>query len=71
MEGYLGYSLAGSPSLTWTQFSRVFLGNYMPCSLREHLADQFLRVEKVFLAVQKYEDLFHEIARHVIIVLLT
>ena len=69
MRGYLDSNPAGYPPMTWTQFSEVFLGKYMPLSVREHLRDKFTALRQDFMTVVEYEVRFHELARHATMIL--
>ena len=53
-RGYLDSRPVGSPPVTWVQFSEVFLGKYMPCSMREGLRDEFSRLRQGSMTVAEY-----------------
>lgn len=52
-----------------TQFSKMFLENYMPHILRDYLRDQFSRFEQGSMTVVEFLDNFHELARHATFIL--
>lgn len=45
------------------QFYERFLEKYMSCNLRDHLMDQFSRLDQSFRIVIVYEAHFHEFSR--------
>ncbi|XP_070031979.1 uncharacterized protein [Nicotiana tomentosiformis] len=61
---------AGSPSLTWDQFSQLFLEKIIPFTLREVYRRQFERLQQGSMAVTQYETRFVDLACHAVILLL-
>ncbi|XP_070023802.1 uncharacterized protein [Nicotiana sylvestris] len=62
---------AGSPSLTWDQFSELFLGKFLPVTQRDALRRQFERLQQGSMSVTQYETQFIDLARHTIVILPT
>ncbi|XP_070045311.1 uncharacterized protein [Nicotiana tomentosiformis] len=62
---------AGSPSLTWDQFSQLFLEKFIPFTLREEYRRQFELLQQGGMFVTQYETRFVDLARHAIILLPT
>ncbi|XP_049390047.1 uncharacterized protein LOC125854509 [Solanum stenotomum] len=62
---------AGSPSVSWSEFSEAFLARFMPRSVRDRLRDQFSRSEQGPMTVSEYETRFHELSRHATMILPT
>lgn len=66
----LSYSRpAGSPLVTWTQFSEAYVGKYMPLSMRKRLQDEFSDLREGPMYMAEYEVRFHELARHTSMIL--
>ena len=68
---YLETRPAGSPPVTWTEFSEAFLARFIPRSIRDQLRDQFARLEQGSMTVSEYEARFHELSRHAAMILPT
>lgn len=60
---------AGSPSLTWDQFSELFLGKFLPVTQRDALRRQFERLQQGPMMVTQYETQFIDLAYHAIVIL--
>ncbi|KAH0641849.1 hypothetical protein KY290_033468 [Solanum tuberosum] len=61
--------LAGSPHVSWSEFSEAFLAQFMPRSVRDRLRDQFSRLEQGPMTVSEYKTRFHELSRHATMIL--
>lgn len=48
--------LVGAPSLTWDQFSQLFLEKYIPRSMRDMLRPQYEYLQKDCMTVTKYKS---------------
>ncbi|XP_070014765.1 uncharacterized protein [Nicotiana sylvestris] len=57
---------AGSPPITWGQFTQLFLDRYIPPSEREEMQYQF---EQGQMSVTDYKARFSELSRHALIIL--
>ncbi|XP_070054709.1 uncharacterized protein [Nicotiana tomentosiformis] len=68
---YVLSRLAGSPSLTWDQFSQLFLEKFNPFTLREEYRRQFERLQQGGMTVTQYETRFVDLARIAIVFLPT
>ncbi|XP_070041888.1 uncharacterized protein [Nicotiana tomentosiformis] len=68
---YLLTRPAGSPALTWDQFSQLYLEKFLPITLREEYRRQFEYLQQGSMTVTQYETRFVDLARHVLIILLT
>ncbi|WMV58826.1 hypothetical protein MTR67_052211 [Solanum verrucosum] len=55
---YMKTRRAGSPPVSWTEFSESFLARFVPRSLRDRLCDQFSRLEHGSMTVFEYEARF-------------
>jgi len=62
---------AGSPPVSWSEFSEAFLARFMPRSVRVRLRDQFSRLVSGPMTVLEYETRFHELSRHATMILPT
>ena len=62
---------AGSPALTWDQFSQLFIEKFLPITLREERRHQFERLQQGSMTVTQYETRFVDLARHAILMLPT
>ncbi|XP_070002333.1 uncharacterized protein [Nicotiana sylvestris] len=68
------FSLArpvGSSTLTWDQFSRLFLEKFLPVNQRENYRRQFERLQQGSMTVTQYETRFIDLAHHVLLILPT
>ncbi|XP_070030365.1 uncharacterized protein [Nicotiana sylvestris] len=63
--------LAGSPPITWSQFTQLFLDKYIPLSEREDLRYQFEQLEQVQMSVTNYEARFSDLSHHALMILPT
>ncbi|XP_070036998.1 uncharacterized protein [Nicotiana tomentosiformis] len=62
---------AGSPELTWDQFSELFLEKFISFTLREDYHKLFKRLQQGSMIVTQYETRFVDLARYAIILLPT
>ncbi|XP_070014495.1 uncharacterized protein [Nicotiana sylvestris] len=62
---------AGSPPLTWDQFTELFLEKFLPVTQREALRRQFERLQQGSMTVTQYDTRFIGLARHALIILPT
>ncbi|XP_070045219.1 uncharacterized protein [Nicotiana tomentosiformis] len=62
---------AGSPSLTWDQFSLIFLEKFIPFTLRKEYCRQFECLQQGSMIVTQYVTRFVDLTRHAIIFLPT
>ncbi|XP_070034479.1 uncharacterized protein [Nicotiana tomentosiformis] len=62
---------AGSPTLTWEQFSKLFLEKFLPITLREDYRRQFERLQQGSMTVTQYESRFMDLAYHAFLLLPT
>ncbi|XP_070039721.1 uncharacterized protein [Nicotiana tomentosiformis] len=62
---------AGSPALTWDQFSQLFLEKFIPITLREGYRRLFKSLQQGSMTVTQYETRFVDLTRHVNILLPT
>ncbi|XP_070035656.1 uncharacterized protein [Nicotiana tomentosiformis] len=70
-QAYFLSRLAGLPSLTWDQFTYLFLEKYIPPSEREELRGQFERLRQGHRSITDYEARFTDLSRHASIILPT
>ncbi|XP_070057282.1 uncharacterized protein [Nicotiana tomentosiformis] len=70
-RSYLLGKPAGSPPMTWSQFTQLFLDRYFPHSEREELQYQFVQLEQGQMLVTDYEARFSELSRHALMILPT
>ncbi|XP_070049885.1 uncharacterized protein [Nicotiana tomentosiformis] len=70
-KSYLLGRLAGSPPITWDQFTHLFLERYIPPSQREELRLQFEQLQQGQLSMTDYEARFFELSRHALMILPT
>ncbi|XP_070032797.1 uncharacterized protein [Nicotiana tomentosiformis] len=68
---YLLTRPAGSPALTWDQFSQLFLAKFLPIILREEHSLHFELLQQGSMTVTKYETRFVDLAHHALILLPT
>lgn len=68
---YISSRPAGSPSLSWSQFTQVFLDKFVPRSEREHKRAEFESLQQKGISVAEYEVKFHALARHASMILPT
>ena len=68
---YISSRPAGSPLLSWTQFTQVFLDKFVPDSERESKRAEFEGLQQGGMSVAEYESKFHALARHASIILPT
>ncbi|XP_070046356.1 uncharacterized protein [Nicotiana tomentosiformis] len=68
---YLLTRLAGSPALTWDQFSQLFIEKFLPITLREERHHQLERLQQGSMTVTQYETRFVDFSRHAILLLPT
>ncbi|XP_070057427.1 uncharacterized protein [Nicotiana tomentosiformis] len=61
----------GSPTLTWDQFSQLFLGKFITVTLREEYCRQFERLQQGSMTITQYDTRFVDLARHATIFLPT
>lgn len=54
----------GSPSITWDQFSQLFMVKFIPFTLREEYRRQFERLQQGGMTLTQYETRFVDLARH-------
>ena len=69
VEGYISSRLAGSPPLSWTQCTQVFLSKFVPRSERERNRTEFEGLQQGGMQVAEYEGKFHALARHATMIL--
>ncbi|XP_070008141.1 uncharacterized protein [Nicotiana sylvestris] len=60
---------AGSPALTWEQFTHLFLERFLPITQREIYQRYFERLQQGSMTVTQYETRFIDLACHVLIIL--
>ncbi|XP_070034628.1 uncharacterized protein [Nicotiana tomentosiformis] len=70
-QSYLFGRPAGSPPMTWSQFTQLFLDRYIPPLQREELRYQFEQLEQGQMSVTDYEARFSELSRHALMILPT
>ncbi|XP_070042513.1 uncharacterized protein [Nicotiana tomentosiformis] len=70
-QSYLLGRPAGSPPMTWSQFTQLFLDRYTPPSEREELWYQFEQLEQGQILVTDYEARFFELSHHALMILPT
>ncbi|XP_070050641.1 uncharacterized protein [Nicotiana tomentosiformis] len=58
-------------SLTWTQFSDMFLREYVPQNLREAWHADFEQLHQGAMTVSEYAVRFSDLARHVLVLVAT
>ena len=68
---YISSRPTGSPPLSWTQFTQVFLSKFVPRSEREHKRDEFEGLQQGGMLVAEYEGRFHALVRHALMILPT
>ena len=68
---YISSKPVGSPPLSWTQFTQVFLSKLVPRSEREHKRTKFEGLQQGGMSVTKYEGKFHALDRHASMILPT
>ena len=56
---YISSRPAGSPPLSWTQFTQVFLAKFVPRSERERKRAEFEGLQQDGMSVAEYEGKFH------------
>ncbi|XP_070046704.1 uncharacterized protein [Nicotiana tomentosiformis] len=66
-EDYVRGRPAGSPPLTWDQFSQQILEKFIHFSLREEYRKQFERLPQGSMIVTQYETRFVDLARHAVV----
>ncbi|XP_070036335.1 uncharacterized protein [Nicotiana tomentosiformis] len=70
-QSYLLGRPAGSPPMTWSQFTQLFLDRYIPPSESEELRYQFEQLEQGQMSVTDYEARFSELSRHALMIITT
>ncbi|XP_070050701.1 uncharacterized protein [Nicotiana tomentosiformis] len=70
-QSYLLGRLAGSPPMTWDQFSQLFLDRYIPPSQKEELQGQFEQLKQGQMPVTDYDARFSELSRDALMILPT
>ncbi|XP_070047300.1 uncharacterized protein [Nicotiana tomentosiformis] len=70
-QSYLLGRPAGSPPMTWIQFTQRFLDRYIPPSKREELRYPFEQLEHGQMLVTDYEARFSELSLHALMILPT
>ncbi|XP_070020525.1 uncharacterized protein [Nicotiana sylvestris] len=70
-QSYIFGRPAGSPPLTWGQFTQLILDRYIPPSKREELRYQFEYLEQCQMSVTDYKARFSELYRHALMILPT
>ncbi|XP_070044918.1 uncharacterized protein [Nicotiana tomentosiformis] len=68
-KDYMSTRLAGSPALTWDQFSQLFLEKFLPITLREGYHRQFESLQQGSMTVTQYENRFMDLARNALLLL--
>ncbi|XP_070050711.1 uncharacterized protein [Nicotiana tomentosiformis] len=58
---------AGSPPLTWEQFSQLFFEKFIPFTLREEYCKQFECLQQGSMTPTQYETRFVDLARHALV----
>lgn len=66
---YRDTKLAGVPSVTWGEFSKAFITQFIPRSLRDRLRDQFTHLKWGMITMSEYEMRFQELSRYAISIL--
>ena len=61
---YISSSPIGSPPLSWTQFTQVFLDKFVPRSDRDRERAEFEGLQQDICLSTEYEGKFHALARH-------
>ncbi|XP_015075424.1 uncharacterized protein LOC107019433 [Solanum pennellii] len=61
---YISTRLFGSPPLSWTQFTQVFLSKFVPHCERERKKVEFEGLQQSGMSIAEYECKFHALARH-------
>lgn len=69
MRVYIEFKLDGSPPMTRVQFSKAFLGKYIPYNIREGLKDEYFMFDQGSITIFEYVDRFYELSRHVTMIL--
>ncbi|XP_070028623.1 uncharacterized protein [Nicotiana sylvestris] len=62
---------AGSPALTWEQFSQLFLEKFLPITQREDYRRRFERLQQGSMTITQYETRFIDLVGHALIILPT
>ncbi|XP_070025637.1 uncharacterized protein [Nicotiana sylvestris] len=62
---------SGSPTLTWVQFSQLFLEKFLPITQREDYRRQFERLQQGSMTVTQYKTRLIALAHHDLIILPT
>ncbi|XP_070035053.1 uncharacterized protein [Nicotiana tomentosiformis] len=70
-QSYLLGRPAGSPPMTWDQFTWLLLDMYIPPSQREEFPCQFEQLEQGQMSMTDYEARFSELSRHALMILPT
>ncbi|XP_070040667.1 uncharacterized protein [Nicotiana tomentosiformis] len=70
-QSYLLGRPAGSPPVTWGEFTQLFLDRYIPPSKKEELWYKFGQFEQGRMSVTDYEERFSESSRHALMILPT
>ncbi|XP_070046373.1 uncharacterized protein [Nicotiana tomentosiformis] len=68
---YLLTRQAGSPALTWDQFSQLFIEKFLPIILREERRCRFVHLQQGSMTVTQYETHFVDLDRHAVLMLPT
>ncbi|XP_070048948.1 uncharacterized protein [Nicotiana tomentosiformis] len=58
------YIPSEAASLTWTQFSDIFLGEYVPQSLRDAWRVEFEQLHQYAMTVSEYSVQFNDLSKH-------
>ncbi|XP_069144044.1 uncharacterized protein [Solanum lycopersicum] len=61
----------GSPPLSWTQFTQVFLPKFVPRSERERKRAEYENLQQDGMLVEEYQGKFHALASHASMILPT
>ncbi|XP_033512589.2 uncharacterized protein [Nicotiana tomentosiformis] len=68
---YVRGTPAGSPPLTWDQFSQLFLEKFVHVILREGYRNQFEHLQQGSMTVTQYETRYFDLFVHAIILIPT
>ncbi|XP_070055153.1 uncharacterized protein [Nicotiana tomentosiformis] len=68
-QSYLLGRPTGSPPMTWSQFTQLFMDRYISPSKREELRYQFVQLEQGQMSVTDYEARFYELSCHALMIL--
>ncbi|XP_070054869.1 uncharacterized protein [Nicotiana tomentosiformis] len=74
MRWWRDYTLTrpvGSPTLTWEQFSQLFLEKFLPITLRKEFRKHFERLQQGSMTVTQYESRFVDLDCHALLLLPT